>query len=36
MNNRDLRICWRMITIVYTLPMMLAAAYVGGMVYKEE
>ena len=25
-----------LITLAYTLPMMLAAAYVGGMVYKEE
>ena len=25
-----------LITLAYTLPMMLAAAYVGGMVYQEE
>ena len=25
-----------LITLAYTLPMMLAAAYVGGMVYREE
>ena len=25
-----------LITLAYTLPMMLAAGYVGGMVYKEE
>lgn len=25
-----------LITVAYTLPMMLAAAYVGGMVYQEE